>query len=368
MADNNQQYMWRQRRKRNARITVWLILVICAAAIATFVYEGMKDSNPQKVAERYVKEKAGVDEFSVKAGNRSLSSANQFVQDYTFTYTADGSEVEKRVSLVQQNEKKYGLFDQWTVQPETVNYVDVQLIAPVGVQVLVDGVAPTDADVQTVDGLSPGAVCYQLSVDDMGGKLQVNGLPFESYEGTVLTGEETVDVRSALEVSENAKVQMEEMGKDMLNELFTAVVSGKQASDLGSLFDQIPDKEDLFQRLSENLTEDGTPRVSSISFEKITPEFGGIYYPGNDEEPYVGMEMKLSYTCSFKSADDADEADETDEAASGDESASGGETEDGTEEESGTEPETSVEKEAVFFFRYQDGACTVSSVKVPGIL
>ena len=39
-----------------------------------------------------------------------------------------------------------------------------------------------------------------------------------------------------------------------------------------------------------------------------------------------------------------------------------------TEEESGTEAAKSQDKEAVFFFRYQDGACTVSSVKVPGIL
>lgn len=362
MADNNQQYKWRQRKKRNARITVWIIIVILLSAGGTFAYEGLKESNPRAVAEKYIKDTVGVENFTVETGERSLTPENQFVQDYTFTYTADGGEVSRKVSLIQENKKKYGIFDQWKLQPAGAGLTDMELIAPAGSQVLIDGAAPPkDAAVQDEE-LSPGVVRYRLTGVDPQAKLQINGLPFESYEGTLETDGTVLDARNLLKVSENAKTQMEETGKSMIRELFSAIISGKDESELSDAFAQVPNRDNLYRVLSDNLYSGDELLAESISFEDFRPEFGEIYYPGRDEEAFVGMEMKLSYTCSYEPAErETEDAGETETSE-----AETGETKQ-TETETGDEAKN-AQKEAVFYFKYQNGACTVTSAEVPGVI
>ncbi|MDO4344771.1 MAG: hypothetical protein Q4C50_08220 [Eubacteriales bacterium] len=350
--DNNQQYKWRQRKKRNTRITIWIILVILAAAGGTFAYEGMKESNPLNVAKKYFKDAVGAEEYTVETGDRSLNKQNQFVQNYTFTYTADGKEVRQSVNMVQQNEKKYGLFEQWAMEAAGASAVDMELIVPAGTQVLIDSRVPDQASIKEDEDLSPGAVCYQLSGVEPTAKLQINGLPFESYEGTLETSGTVLDVRNQMKVSDNAKVQMEEIAKTMINDLYTNVLNEEGEEALGDQFAQVPNKSNLYRAISENLFRDGQLQVNSISFEGFQAEFGDIYYPGKDEESFVGIEMKLSYTCNYERAAQETEAEQ--------------------EEESETETEnaadTSVQKEATFYFRYQDGNCVVTSAEVPGVL
>lgn len=358
MSDTNQQYKWRQRKKRNARITAWILFVILACAAGTFVYEGLKESNPQTVAENYIKTSTGVDDFTVDTGDRTLNKENQFVQDYTFTYTADGRETTQKVSMVQQNKKKYGLFDQWQMQAAGANAVDMELIVPAGVQVLIDRCAPDTADIKEDDTLSPGAVCYQLKGVTPESKLQINGLPFESYEGTLEDGAPVLDVRNALTVSENAQTQMAEIGKRMINELYTAAAQGKEASELGGDFAQVPNRENLYAAVSGSLYKSGKPAVTSIRCEGFEPTFGDLYYPGRDEESFIGIEMKLAYTCEAVPAGDDEE--QTSEAESESESESESKT------EAPAEAETA--REATFYFRYHDGSCTVTSAEIPGVL
>ncbi len=358
--NNNQQYKWRQRKQRNMRIGIWIVVVILASVGGTFVYEGLRDSDPQRVAEEYVKKATGVDTFKVETGDRSLNADNQFVQDYTFTYTVDGKETSQRLSLTQQQEKKYGLFDQWALQAAGANAVDMELIVPAGVQVLIDGVSPDESQMKEDDTLSPGAVRYQLSGVEPTAKLQINGLPFESFEGTLETGNGLLDIRDRLEVSENAKVQMEEIGKSMINELYTAVMQLKTSSDLSELFANVPNKDNLFKAISGNLFRSSELQADNITFEGFEPVFGDIYYPGRDEESYIGIEMKLSYTCSYEQAEAQTES----------------ESETETEAESESEAETETKntgsegskKEATFYFRYQDGKCIVTSAEIPGVI
>lgn len=355
MAENNQQYKWRQRKKRNMRITVWILLVILASAGGTFLYEGLRDSDPQTVAENYIKESAGVQEYAMDAGERSLNKENQFVQDYTFTYTADGKETAQKVSLVQQSEKKYGLFEQWQIQQAGADAEDMELIVPAGVQVLINRTAPDASSIKEDDTLSPGAVCYQLKGVSPTSLLEVNGLPFEAYSGTLESSGSVLDVRGFLNISDNAKTQMQELGKSMIRELYTAVVQGKEAADLGEDFAQVPTKENLFRAVSGNLMQDGEPKVQSLSCSDFKAEFGEVYYPGRDEESFIGVEMKLTYTCEYEQPD----ADDTDE----DEAETEGEPESSTENETG-----SAQKEATFYFRYQNGNCVVTSAEVPGVI
>lgn len=358
MTDNNQQYKWRQRKQRNTRLGVWIVVVILVSVGGTFAYEGLRDSDPQRVAEEYVKKATGVETFTVETGDRSLNADNQFVQDYTFTYTVDGKETSQRISLTQQQEKKYGLFDQWALQAAGANAVDMELIAPAGVQVLIDSVSPDASSVKEDDTLSPGAVRYQLSGVEPTAKLQVNGLPFESFEGTLETSNGMLDIRDRLEISENAKVQMEEIGKSMINELYTAVMQEKTSSDLGELFAGVPNKDNLFKAISSNLFRGDVLQADNITFEGFEPVFGDIYYPGRDEESYIGIEMTLSYTCSYEQAETEPES-ET-------------ETEPESESESETETEKTgsagTKKEAKFYFRYQNGNCTVTSAEIPGVI
>ena len=86
----NQQYKWRQRKKRNTLLAAWIIAVIIVAAAITFVVDGTKNGNPLNVAKRYVENVIGVSDYQVETGARSLNNDNQFVQEYKFTYTADG--------------------------------------------------------------------------------------------------------------------------------------------------------------------------------------------------------------------------------------------------------------------------------------
>ena len=360
MTDNNQQYKWRQRKQRNTRLGIWIVVVILVSVGGTFAYEGLRDSDPQRVAEEYVKKATGVESFTVEAGDRSLNADNQFVQDYTFTYTVDGKETSQRLSLTQQQEKKYGLFDQWAVQAAGANAVDMELIVPAGGQVLIDGASPDVSSVKEDDTLSPGAVRYQLTGVEPTAKLQINGLPFESFEGTLETSNGLLDIRDRLEVSENAKIQMEELGKSMINELYTAVMQGKASSDLGEDFADVPNKDNLFKAISSNLFRGDELQADNITFEGFEPTFGDIYYPGRDEESYIGIEMTLSYTCSYEQAE-AETEEETEE-----------ETEAQSESESETETESAgnagTKKEAKFYFRYQNGDCVVTSAEIPGVL
>lgn len=361
MADNNSQYLWRQRKKRNARLTVWIILVILFSAVGTFVFEGMRSSDPKRTAEKYFMENIGVEGYTVEEGERTLNKDNQFVQSYTFQYTADGAVENTAVSLTQQNEKKYGLFEQWKPQIAAAETADLELIAPAGSQVLIDGVRPDAASIKEDETLSPGAVCYRLTGVDPNAKLQVNGLPFESYEGTLQTSGSVLDVRNMLSVSENAKTQMEELGKSMINELYSAAFAKKEASELGEDFARLSNRENLYRAITKDLFQDGELKVEKLSFSGFKPEFEEVEYPGKDGESYVGIDMTLAYTCSVVPANGED--------SDGEEETWDDQTEEPQSEETDGESQETQElkKEAVFSFRYQDGNCTVYSAEIPGI-
>lgn len=357
----NQQYKWRQRKRRNTLLTTWIIAVIILAAAVTFVVDGTKNGDPLNVAKRYVENTVGVSEYQVETGARSLNNDNQFVQEYTFTYTADGKEVTKTIHMLQESEKRYGLFEQWGMDGDAAEKTrDLELIAPASSQVLVDGVAPDQASVKADENLSPGAVCYDLTnVKEKDTKLQVNGLPFDSYETVIDPSASVLDVRSQLVVGENAQTQMTEMAKTMINELFTAAVQEKGADSLSALFAQAANKDNLYKAIHDNLFEAGTLKVKSITFSEFKPEFGEVYYPGKEEESYIGMEMKLSYTCAYEPAETQEEESETE-----------AETENSEETEAETEKQknTSAAKEAKFYFKYVNGNCTVTTIEVPNAI
>lgn len=359
----NQQYKWRQRKKRNALTAGWLIGVVVVAAAGTFVYNGTKEGNPLNVAKKYVEDVVGASDYTVETGPRSLNDDNEFVQEYTFTYTADGGEVTKTINTTQSSQKKYGLFEQWQVEgagaASSADTMDLELIAPAGSQVLVNGVAPTEDQVLTVDTLSPGAVCYQLTgIPKENSKLQVTGLPFDAYETTLDGSVTTLDVRDQLVVGENAKTQMSELAKQMINELFTAVVDDKGADSLGTLFDSAANKTNLYNAIHTNLYDGDSLKVSSLSFADFTPTFGEVYYPGTDEESYIGMEMKMSYTVTYEEAEPESESETETEA----------QTETESESETETEAATTAAKEASFYFQYKNGSCTVTQIEVPNAL
>ena len=362
----NQQYKWRQRKKRNHLLTAWIIGVVIVAAAVTFVINGPKNGNPLTVAKRYVEDTIGVKDYQVQTGARSLNNDNQFVQEYQFTYTADGKEVTKTINMLQQSEKRFGLFEQWDIDGAAEGKTaDLEIIAPAGSQVLVNGVAPDSSQIKEDENLSPGAVCYAFAgVKAQDSKIQVNGLPFDSYEAALDTSAGVVDVRDQLVVGENAQTQMTELAKTMINELFTAAIQEKGASSLGSLFAQAANKDNLYKAIHDNMFQNGSLKVKSVTFSEFKPVFGEVYYPGKGEDSYIGMEMTLSYNCTYEPADDAEAESETESEAV---------TETETETETGSEQAEkdaahSAVKEAKFYFKYVDGNCTVTTIEVPNAI
>ncbi len=359
----NTQYKWRQRKKRKSLFTIWIVVVIVLSALGAFFYEGLKVSNPMNVAKQYLEDGIGVSEYELTAGPRSLNDQNVFQQEYTVKYTADGKEEVKKLNLVQQDDKKYGIFEQWDFEKAAESdRMEVKLIAPVSSQVLVNGVAPTDSEIKIDEAISPGAICYDLTGVEVGAKLQVNGLPFDSYETTITEKDTELDVREQLVVGENAKTQMSEMAKTMINELFTAVVQGQKADSLSKLFDQTPNKANLFKAMKKNLFNGDDLKVSSITFKDFKPEFGEVYYPAPEEDAFIGMNMTLNFTCEYTLAENnQEESEETDTAEETAESE--------TETEAKKAPtKVSVSKKADFYFKYVDGKCVVTSMEVPTII
>ena len=118
----NQQYKWRQRKRRNTLLTAWIIGVIIVAAAVTFVIDGTRDGNPLNVAKRYVENVIGVSDYKVETGARSLNNDNQFVQEYKFTYTADGKEFISRPYYVPFEK------DNWNMNEKNECYDIAQLM------------------------------------------------------------------------------------------------------------------------------------------------------------------------------------------------------------------------------------------------
>lgn len=379
MAENGQ-YMWRQRKKRKSLLTVWVVAVIILAALGTFAYEGLKVSDPANVAKKYLEQEVGVSEYELNAGARSLTNDNLFQQEFTVKYTADGKEEVKKLNLIQRDKKKFGIFEQWDFETQdAVDTIKVELIAPIHSQVLVNGVAPTDSEIKIDQAVSSGAVCYDLTGVEPGAILQVNGLPFDSYETTVSKEDEKLDVREKLVVGENAQTQMTEIAKSMINELFTAVIQGEKEDSLGDLFAQTPNKGNLFKAIKNNLYDGKDLKVSSMTFKGFKPVFGELYYPETGEDAYLGMELTLSYTCEYNLIEKTVEVVKAVEETSTEEAATeaSSETASESETESEKEPETeiktstkkmSVEKEAKFYFKYIDGECIPTSMEVPNVI
>lgn len=232
------------------------------------------------------------------------------------------------------------------------------MIAPADSQVLINGIAPEADSIKEDENLSPGAVCYVLQeIPAENSKIQVSGLPFDFYEGTLDTTSSVADIRSLLTVGENAQTQMLELGKSALYELFTAVAENKTADELGELFADAANSENLFKAIKSNLYKDGVIQVQSLRFEGFQAEFGDVYYPGKEEESYIGIEMTLTYDCIYELTEDEAETDSDTESDT-----------DAESEEQTTNGKKTEKKEAVFSFEYHDGNCTISSIEVPGVI
>ena len=98
-------------------------------------------------------------------------------------------------------------------------------------------------------------------------------------------------------------------------------------------------------------------KVKSITFSEFKPTFGEVYYPGKDEESYIGMEMTLSYKCAYEPADEQEAESETES-----------ESETETETETKKSDSNSSTKEAKFYFKYVNGNCTVTTIEVPNAI
>lgn len=374
MADNSQ-YMWRQRRKRKSLLTVWIVAVIIMAALGTFAYEGLKESNPLNVAKKYLEQEIGVSEYELSAGTRSLNNDNLFQQEVNVKYTADGKEEERKLILLQQEKKKFGIFEQWDFETQDKgNTMEVELIAPVISQVLVNGVAPTDSEIKVDTAVAAGTVCYDLTEVEIGATLQVNGLPFDSYEAVITEDDAKLDLTEKLVVGENAKTQMTEMAKSMLNELFDVLIQGEKEDALGDLFAQTPNKSNLYKVLKKNLYDGEELKIASMTFKEFKPVFGELKYPEKEGDNDLGMEMTLGFTCDYNQIEKQVVIKEKTTAVKDTESESETETEtEAAETEAETEIKTStkrmsVKKEAKFYFKYMDGECVVTSMEVPNVL
>lgn len=78
--DKQQQYKWRKHRKNKRILTTWFVCAGVLSAAGAFVYQGTYDSNPQKSAERYIKNEKNIDEYTLQSGDRNLSEDGKMVR------------------------------------------------------------------------------------------------------------------------------------------------------------------------------------------------------------------------------------------------------------------------------------------------
>lgn len=348
--DKQQQYKWRKHRKNKRILTAWFVCVGVLSAAGAFVYQGTYDSNPQKSAERYIKNVKNIEDYTLQSGDRSLSEEGKMVQTFTFTYTPKDSKdpVTGTVDLVRQDKKRYGMFERWVSNDHVDEAKNVKITVPVDSKVMLDQKALDSSLVKEDEKLTAGAKSYVVPyLEKKEYTLTVTGLPFENYESKWKPDqdESSIDVRGECKLSENAKTQMQELGKQVLKEFFSAAVQKQTVQSLGAAFDKVKDKETLLKTVTGNLFSDPGLVIEQLEFSGFNSSYGEPYFPDANDESYIGIEVKTKYNCKYSGTRIA-------------------EGEDGDTE---TEESQSYAKEAKFYFIYQGGKCYLKSMELPNL-
>lgn len=348
--DKQQQYKWRKHRKNKRILTAWFICVGVLAAAGAFVYQGTYDSNPQKSAERYIKNEKNIEAYTLQSGDRNLSEDGKMVQTFTFTYTPkDGKDpVTGTVDLVRQDKKRYGMFERWVCNDHVDEAKNVKITVPVDSKVMLDQKALDSSLVIEDEKLTAGAKSYVVPyLEKKEYALTVTGLPFENYEVKWKPDqdESSIDVIEQCKLSENAKTQMQELGKQALKEFYSAAVQKQTVQSLGGTFDKVQDKEALLKKATDNLASDPNLTIDQLEFSGFSSTYGEPHFPDAKDESYIGIEVKTKYKCKY----------------------TGTRMTEGEDGDTGTEESQSYSKEVKFYFIYQSGKCYLKSMELPDL-
>lgn len=348
--DKQQQYKWRKHRKNKRILTAWLVCAGVLSAAAAFVYQGTYDSNPQKSAERYIKNEKNIETYTVQSGERNLSEEGKIVQTFTFTYTPKDSKdpITETVDLIRKDKKRYGMFERWVCNDHVDEAKNVKITVPVDSKVMLDQKTLDSSLVIEDEKMTAGAKSYVLPyLEKKEYQLKVTGLPFEIYETKWKPDQDssTIDVRGECKLSENAKTQMQELGKQALKEFFSAAVQKQTVQALGSTFDKVQDKETLLKTVTGNLFSDPGLVIKHLEFSGFNSTYGVPYYPEAKDESYIGIEVKTKYNCKY----------------------TGNRITEGEDGDTETEESQSYAKEVKFYFIYQGGKCYLKSMEIPNL-
>lgn len=349
--EREQQYKWRKHRKNKRILTIWLVCVALVSMAGAFLYQGMYDSNPTKVAERYMKEQQKVWDYKVSEGTRILKNDGGIVQSFTFTYAPAGSkeEITEIYDLTRQDKKRYGVFERWTLTKKIEEVSNFKVVVPAGTKVSLDGKTLDENLIVKDEKLSGGAVSYIVpTLEKREYQLRVTGLPFDSYDTKVNTEQGSIDVRTSLKISENAKTQMEELGKKVLKDFYNAAYKKLTVKTLDETLKKVEKKEILLEGLTENLNSDPDLQLESLVFSKFQSTYGELTYPEAGKETPASIEVKMKYQCEYKGT----------RTLYDDYGNSTGET---------REEVKSLNQEAKFFVYYEKGKCQVQSVEIPNV-
>lgn len=211
-------------------------------------------------------------DFTVKKSAPPEMTESGTVQDFEVSYeTADGETERMSFSVVNENAKKWFLFDEWYVSSSAVTD-RFQITLPQSAQVTIDGVALDSDDL--MDTAMEGIDIYEVTLFNGNHEISVAVPWCEIYTTDIDTTKDNSLMVSEFSLTEEGEAALEAKLQTALEQMYTAAMSGEDFDAVEALFVSGADNdcEEEYETLSEHLN-DGDYTLNQISFDSFDCEF-----------------------------------------------------------------------------------------------
>lgn len=310
--------------------------IIIIALVSTLFIVGNSLSSPEKVAKKYMqgqvdKEWGNVyDSLAIneseflskdlyidsKSGDSDKQDITSFNLDNKNDYSKKDSQVNLSVNYKLKNQSNFNkmlltldkqedkflfFFDKWKVSSVNEIQKDYSIDIPSGTTGYFDGVELTDkykGEHNYNSGFSNGYDTYTIpEVFNGTHKVKLTSAIFNDYEQDV---EDKYNARvssSDLELKEEAKTEVENISKDIINKFYEAALSGKKYDEIKDYFSPDEDVQDDMKRMYEDFTDNvmnGTDKKEGINKVTIT-NIKTEATEGKSSGSLVNVKVKFDY-------------------------------------------------------------------------
>lgn len=296
-----------------------------------------------------------------KENSRTDENGSEY-EDYRISFVnSDGEEqLSEEIAVRKQEEKKFFFFDQWKVLPDHCMVKDFTIQVPAGSAVTVGG-ERLDASLirEDEDNASDTYVVPSILPETV--EVSASHSQFDDLTVTVSTMDQTVDLRTDMQLSENAKAACLETGVKALREVLRQAAAdeenaGEEAGDenLFALCEEETGRLIQEQRLALEAQSDEGYEFESVAVWEYNPRFEQPVYTEETGIQAV-MELTFRYSWTFRYPEylETGDYDENGEPIL---------------EESSREDVRPGEGRAKLTFSYREGSWQLTGLELPRIL